>query len=195
MQTFSETAPLYNKIALHNAWNLSQQLGLPNNQRDIELMFYYLCNMLSLRKQIIDTIGDLQFADLTAERIIIELGIAIRRLVVDQFGQINTSRMTSLVNGDLPFHRFHEIIADEQNRDLFHDFEVWITEQQTIRELEQNCRWYAQLIMYELNYVYIVWYGEPPDLLKLSPDLREHLETTHPTYFQRLRKIDSGSWL
>ena len=62
-------------------------------------------------------------------------------------------------------------------------------------EIERNCRWYAQLIMYELNYVYMIWYDEPPSFLRLDADLRSYLEQNQHNYFQRLRKIETGSWL
>jgi hypothetical protein len=194
IRTISKSAPLYNKIAVYNAWNLSHQLTLPNEQRNTELMFYYVCNMLNLRHQIVNAIGDLQFADLTAETIIGDLGRNITTSITGHFGPVDSSLMTSLVDNDLPFHKFHDIISRDQ-ADLFHNFEQWIARNEISVELERNCRWYAQLIMYELNYVYMIWYGEPPSLQLLSPDLRAYLEKNHYSYFQRLRKIETGSWL
>lgn len=194
IQTISKFSPLYNKLALYNSWNLSNQLNLPREKRDTVLMFFYVCNILNLRRQIVNQIGDLQFADLTAETIIGDLGRNIASLIVAQFGQYKSSLMTSLVDSDLPFYEFHDTILKEHS-DLLHDFEEWITRPEISEQLEKNCRWYSQLIMYELNYVYMIWYGEPPDLLKLSPDLIDHLETTHPKYFQRLKKIECGSLL
>jgi hypothetical protein len=194
MQTISKAAPLYNKIALYNAWNLSHQLTLPNDQQNTELMFYYACNILNLRRQIVNTIGDLQFTDLTAETIIGDLGRNITGSIARDFGPIDLSIMTSLVDDDLPFHRFHQIIL-EDHAALFHKFEQWIARRDIAEELERNCRWYSQLIMYELNYVYMIWYGEPPNMLALNADLLTHLQQEHPAYLRRLLKIETGSWL
>ena len=54
----------------------------------------YPCNALTLesillRRQIVNTIGDLQFADLTAETIISDLGRTITSLMSDHFGPVN----------------------------------------------------------------------------------------------------------
>jgi hypothetical protein len=195
MESISKSAPLYEKIALYNSWNLSHQLRLPAGQRDNELMFYYLCNILNLRRQIINVIGDLQFTDLTAERIIGDLGRNIVGLVIDHFGQLDTSRLTSLVDNDLPFHQFHTIISENGNSEFFHNFEQLIAVQESVQKLEQNCRWYAELIMYELTYMYMIWYREPPEFLGLDADLRAHLEQNHRDYLRRLLKIETGSWL
>jgi hypothetical protein len=194
IRAIAKSAPLYNKIALYNAWNLSHQLMLSREERNTKLMFYYACNILNLRRQIVNTIGDLQFADLTAETIISDLGRAITSSISDHFGPVNSSLMTSIVDNDLPFHEFHDVILRDWV-DLFHNFEQWIAKDEISIQIERNCRWYAQLIMYELNFVYMIWYDEPPSFMRLDPDLRSYLEQNQSSYFRRLRKIETSSLL
>jgi hypothetical protein len=78
---------------------------------------------------------------------------------------------------------------------LIKRLQLWIYRENVVSELEGNCRWFAQLIMYELNHVYWIWYNEPPDLSKISPDLLNYLANKHPKYYHRIVKIEIGGYL
>ena len=56
--------------------------------------------------------------------------------------------------------------------------------------LEQKCRWYSDLIMFELTHIYKIWYKQEPKFSKLSEDLKEELrEASPPKYYKRIKKI------
>jgi hypothetical protein len=57
---------------------------MPNENRDYELMFYFLCNCY-LRHKIIQKFGEIQLDNLEAEEIIGILGITIEDLVNNGF--------------------------------------------------------------------------------------------------------------
>jgi hypothetical protein len=174
IQTITQVAPLYNQISLYNSCNLSHELNKPNQDRDAVLMMYYICNTMNIREQIKKKIGDIQFDNIEAERIIGDLYRNIITPIKENFGHVDLSRMIHLVDNDLSYHEFHHKVSDSDN-DLFQKFVLWIYRENVVSELERNCRWFAQLIMYELNHVYWIWYNEPPDLSKISPDLLNYL--------------------
>lgn len=49
IQTITKVAPLYNQIALYNAWNLYDELQNPNESRGSVRMMYYVCNIINIR--------------------------------------------------------------------------------------------------------------------------------------------------
>lgn len=101
LDTISKAAPYYSRLAVYNCHNLADMLRKPNEIRNYELMFYYLCNTLYLRHKIIQFFGEIQLDDLEAEE---SLGITIEQMVNDGFGNVDASRMRYLVENDLPFH-------------------------------------------------------------------------------------------
>jgi hypothetical protein len=179
METISRAAPYYSRLAVYNCWNISWMLEVANENCDYELVFYYLCNVLYLRNKIIQKFGELQLDNLEAEDIIGNLGRTIVNMINKDFGFIDASRMRCLVEDDLPYHKFHESISND-NRDLYKKFRDWISNDGTKNEVEKNCRWYADLIMLELNRIYEPWYGEPPNLSRIHGDLRSYLSEKHP---------------
>jgi hypothetical protein len=127
LETLSKAASYYSQLAVYNCWNLAWMLGrVANENRDYELMFYYLCNILYLRTKIIQKFGEIQLDNLEAEDTIGNLGRNIVALVNNGFGHLDTSRMRYLVDNDLPFHKFQESISTEHNRDLYQKFVHWI---------------------------------------------------------------------
>ena len=58
--------------------------------------------------------------------------------------------------------------------------------------LEQKCRWYSDLIMFELTHIYKIWYKQEPKFSKLSEDLKEELREktlTSLNIISRIKKI------
>ncbi|MGA9152258.1 MAG: hypothetical protein WBZ36_16915 [Candidatus Nitrosopolaris sp.] len=91
-----------------------------------------------------------------------------------------------MVDDDLPYHKFHEIISND--REIYGTFEKWISTEISEEErnnLEQNCAWYAQLIMLELNHIYKIWYSEEPPLI-VRDDLKDYLLINEPDYHNRI---------
>lgn len=199
METISKFAPLYNKIALYNANNLSVILKTDPKTRhedDYKMMMYYLCNILNLKQQINDSIGDLQLTDLESETIIGDLLRTIFQKVKDHFGHLDTSRMTYLTENGIPYHKFHPSVSDNgDNHSLYTKFKEWVAQRDICEELSSNCRWFAELVMYELNHVYQIWYGEKPQFDKLSVGLLNYLDEKHSEYFRRIIKLETGSHL
>lgn len=129
--------------------------------------------------------GEIQLDDLEAEEIIGRLGITIEQTVNDGFGNVDASRIRYLVENDVPFHKFHDSISTDQNKDLYQKFVHWICRQEIIREVERNCRWYTQLIMFEMNHIYEPWYRRPP-YFRIDEDLRRNLLQNHSGYYDRI---------
>jgi hypothetical protein len=195
IQTITKVVPLYNQIALYNSSNLSYELGKDNQDRDAVLMLYYICNIMNIRKQIIKKIGDIQLDNIDAERIIGNLYNNIITRIKGHFGHVDSDRMLHLVDNDIAYHRFHQKVSSGNDNDLYQKFVHWIYGEEITSEIERNCRWFAELIMYELNYVYRIWYNEPPDIFRLSQDLLNYLATNHPKYYHRIMKIETGGYL
>jgi hypothetical protein len=100
-----------------------------------------------------------------------------------------------MVDDDMPYHVFHERVSAGSENDLYQKFVHWIYKDETSEEIERNCTWFAQLIMYELNYVYKIWYDEPPDRFRLNRNLQEYLATNHQRYYHRIIKIETGGYI
>ena len=195
IQTMTKVAPLYNRLALHNSWNLSDELRKPRQDRDPVRMMYYLCNIMNIHRQIVRKIGDILLENLDAEHIISNIYRDITTSVERNFGYIDSSRLLHMVDDDMPYHVFHERVSAGSENDLYQKFVHWIYKDETSEEIARNCTWFAQLIMYELNYVYKIWYDEPPDRFRLNRNLQEYLATNHQRYYHRIIKIETGGYI
>jgi hypothetical protein len=186
IKIISKSAPLYNLLA-RNAWSVSWELvNSKNKKADYKLLMYYICNVLNARDKISRTFGDMQFDNLRAERVINTIGGDIFSALRTVFGPVMYSRLTHLVEYDLPYHKFHEIISCD--KELYEKFEKWLSTEISEEErntLERNCAWYAQLIMLELNHLYKIWYSEEPPLIARE-DLRNYLSENENDYYNRI---------
>jgi hypothetical protein len=100
-----------------------------------------------------------------------------------------------LIQDNVPYHKFYDnILANE--KDLFDKFESWLSkDKHEATEIAQKSEWCAELIMFELNHIYAVWYGDEPKFTKLSPGLREHLFNERLSYHNRLAAIETRTIL
>jgi hypothetical protein len=184
IKIISKSAPFYNLLA-RNAWSVSWEL-VNSKKSDNKLLIYYICNVLNARDKISRTFGDLQFDNLRAERVINKIGGNIFSALRTIFGPVMYSRLTHLVDDDLRYHKFHEIISSD--KELYDKFEKWLSTDISEEErntLERNCAWYAQLIMLELNHLYKIWYSEEPPLI-VREDLRNYLLKNENDYYNRI---------
>jgi hypothetical protein len=192
MDILSQHISLYNRLALYTNWNISWNLReAKKNEKPIDypLIMYYVCDFLQLRKQLICSLGTLQFDNLDADEIINNIERAIVVIIKQEFSEIEFSKLSSLVNDDTPYHKFHEKINENENKDLFEKFKSFLENNRD--NLEQKCRWYSDLIMFELTHIYKIWYKQEPKFSKLSEDLKEELKKDphHPKYYKRIKKI------
>lgn len=186
IKIISKSAPSYTLLA-RNAWSVSWQLiEMKNKKPDYKLLMYYVCNVLNARDKISRTFGDMQFDNLRAERVINRIGEKIFSSMRTAFGPLIYSKLTHLVDDDLPYHKFHEVISSD--REIYETFEIWIStriSEEERNKLEQNCAWYAQLIMLELNHLYKIWYSEEPPLI-VRDDLKNYLLENEHDYYNRI---------
>jgi hypothetical protein len=187
IDTISKATPYYNQLAM-NSWNFSEALAESKNP-DYERLMYNMCNMLYFRHQIIQKFGDLQFDNLQAEKVIYTLWSDISTVIEKKFGYLDTSRLRYLVENNIPYHKFHDIILNE-NKDLYYKFVEWLKTEVTNEDKEhlKKGMWYTQLIQLELNHIYKSWYGEEPPLV-LRPELKEYLATEQPKYYDRIKSF------
>jgi hypothetical protein len=183
MKIVSKSAPLYNLLA-RNAWSVSWELG-DNNKPDHILLMYYICNVLNAKDKISKTLGDMQFDNLRAERVINKIGGNIFFSIRTTFGPVTYSRLTHLVDNDLPYHEFHKMVSGD--KELYELFLKWLStmSEEERNNLEHNCAWYAQLIMLELNHLYRIWYSEEPPLI-IRDDLKNYLMRNEHDYYNRI---------
>jgi hypothetical protein len=90
------------------------------------------------------------------------------------------------VDDDTPYHKFHEKINESENNELFEKFRKLMDDENKKAELKQKCKWYSQLIMFELTHIYKIWYNEEPKISKLDEDLKKMLKKDHKKYYHRI---------
>ena len=196
MEILSQYISLYNRLALYTNWNIIWNIReAKKNEKpiDFSLIMYYVCDFLQLRKQLIHSLGTLQFDNLDADSIINNLERTIVGIIKNGFNynEIEFSKLSCLVDDNTPYHKFYEKIFENENKELFEKFKKFLENKENQTELEKNCRWYSELIMFELTHIYKIWYKEKPKFSKLSQDLKEELEKDHdhPNYYKRIKKI------
>ncbi len=96
------------------------------------------------------------------------------------------------MDDNTPYHKFYEKINENDNKELFEKFKNLLNNEETRTELKQKCKWYSQLIMFELTHIYQIWYKQEPDFSKLDNKLKEMLEKDYPKYYERIKEI--GTW-
>jgi hypothetical protein len=194
MEILSQYISLYNRLALYTNWNISWNIReAKKNEKPIDypLIMYYVCDFLQLRKQLIHSLGTLQFDNLDADEIINNIERAIVGIIKKEFDEIKFSKLCYLVDDNTPYHKFYEKINENENKELFEKFKNLLNNEETKINLEKYCRWYSQLIMFELTHIYKIWYHNEPKFSKISPDLKGELEKDdeHPNYYKRIKKI------
>ena len=73
MDILSQHVSLYNRLALYTNWNISWKIREAKEDEtkiDYPFIMYYVCDFLQLRKQLIYSLGTLQFDNLDADEII-----------------------------------------------------------------------------------------------------------------------------
>ena len=137
---------------------------------------YYICDFLQLRKKWIRTLGTLQFDNLDADTIINDLERAIVGIIKKEFDEIEFSKLSCLVDDDTPYHKFYAKINENENKELFEKFNKLIDDENKKAELKQKCKWYSQLIMFELTHIYQIWYKQETSFSKLDKELKKRIE-------------------
>jgi hypothetical protein len=174
IETISKAVPYYNKLAF-NAFNFSRELQKPTDKRDYMLCMYRLSNFLYTLQKIRHMFGDIQLDNLQAEKILDGFFSMIYCLIIAKFSYLEYSKLSYLVENDLPYHKFHDNILNNEN-ELYEKFKNWISteiSQQHFKSLIEKSEWYSALLMLELNHIYKLWYKEEPSLP--DNDLMEYL--------------------
>ena len=192
MDILSQYASLYNRLSLYTTWNISwkiQEAKEDETKIDYPLIMFYVCDFLQLRKHLIHTLGTLQFDNIDADTIINDFERTIVGIIKQGFNEIEFSKLSCLVDDNTPYHNFYEKINESKNKELLEKFKNLVNNEETKTELEQKCKWYSQLIMFEFTHIYKIWYKQKPSFSKLDKDLRKMLEKDHPKYYKRIKKI------
>jgi hypothetical protein len=189
MDILSQYVSIYNRLALYTNWNIS--VYLDKTDIDYPLVMYYVCEFLQLRKRLIHSLGTLQFDNLDADTIINDFERRIVAIIKEGFNynEIEFSKLSYLVNDDTPYYKFHEKINESENKELFETFKKLIDDENKKAELKQKCKWYSQLIMFELTHIYQIWYKQEPSFSKLDTELKRKLEKDHSEYYKRINEI------
>ena len=98
MEILSQYVSLYNGLALYTNWNISWKLRESKENIDYSLIMYYVCDFLQLRKQLIHSLGTLQFDNLDAESIISDLERVNVDIIKKEFNEIEFSKLSCLVD-------------------------------------------------------------------------------------------------
>ena len=192
MDILSQHVSLYNRLALYTNWNISWKIREAKEDEtkiDYPLIMYYVCDFLQLRKQLIRSLGTLQFDNLDADEIINNFERAIVGIIKKEFDEIGFSKLSCLVDDNTPYHKFYEKINLKENKELFEKFKKFLEDKENKIELEKKCRWYSELIMFELTHIYQIWYKQEPSFSKLDKELKEMLKNKYKKYYKRIEKI------
>jgi hypothetical protein len=191
MEILSQHTSLYNRLALYTNWNISWKIREAKKDEtkiDYPLIMYYVRDFLQLRKQLIHTLGTLQFDNQDAETIINDFERDIVGIIKTGFNEIEYSKLSCLVDDDnTPYHKFHEKISESENKILLEKFKMFLENNKD--NLEKNCRYYSELIMLEFNHIYKIWYKKEPKFSKLSNETQEKLKKDYPKYYKRISKF------
>lgn len=188
IQTISRAVPYYNKLAF-NAFNFSRELRKPSDKRDYMLCIYRLSNFLYTLQKIRQIFGDVQLDNLEAERILDGFFSNIYCVIIAKFTYLEYSKLSYLVENDLPYHKFHDNILDNEN-ELYEKFKNWISSeisQEHFEDLTEKSEWYSALLMLELNHIYKLWYKEEPSIP--YNDLMEYLKKNEIQYYNRIKSF------
>jgi hypothetical protein len=182
LDVIGKSLPIYIQLL-----SLYTKLGdyLKSSSPDGKQCLYFLCRILYHQNSIFKTYGSLQLDDLDAETLVASLGNEILGVVMKKFGRQKIATMTKLV-GDKDYDTF---LTDLPSHDkLYCEFETWLFEYnstlppgstRTLKNLGNKCKWYSELILFELNYIYRYWYGENPRFYSLTPELVNYLESDY----------------
>lgn len=147
---------------------------------------YYVCDFLQLRKRLIHSLGAPQFDNQEAETIINDFERDIVAIIKQGFNELEFSKLSCLVEDNIPYHKFYDNINGNE-KELFDKFQTILEKNKD--NLEKNCRYYSQLIMFEFTHIYNIWYNQKPSFSKLDKDFREMLEKDYPKYYKRIKEI------
>jgi hypothetical protein len=151
---------------------------------DWDRSFYTLCKVFQLRNCIFEEFGAIQLYNVEAESII----NSFDKYVAKRFSPLDINLMQNLVQAYPHYDQFKNNISSHM--DLYNTFKKYVSND--LSNIEKRCRWFTQLISYELNHIFNNWYDTEPTLTQLSKDLKDHLYNEHPRYWDRLCSIENG---
>lgn len=151
-----------------------------NQNQDMRLLFYYICDILRLDRIIYYKNGGLVLNDLDAESIISVFGYVLYSLLSKKFDKEGLSKMRKL-KSDSEFHEFCGKITNGENKELYEKFIEWYTtlKEDELTNLEDKSKWIKELLFFELNTIFSRWYQRKPHFSELSDELRKYLYETY----------------
>jgi hypothetical protein len=176
---------------------LYYQLNGERANFDFMQILYFICNILYLREEVRRSFGAIQLGDLGAENVVKETGDKLLSALDQVYLYEDISRLTDLARCNLPYHVFRTRVATD-NIDLLDKLRNWLSNTMLSDELKKSCLCYRQLILFELNHIFKVWYGrEPVFKIDITRDIEEYLlkesskKENQPLYKDYYRRISS----
>jgi hypothetical protein len=187
LDSLSKSIPYYSRM---RTYQMLLWTELEKDSIDSALSLYYICNIVNLTDEYMETVGGWQLDNLQAETIIQEcLAYLFDELL--ELGYPDINKMIYAAKDNRSYHSFRDMLSN--NKDFYERFTKWLMKEKRPIELAKRSRWFYELLSLELYHCYKLWYGEEPSPSDLSKDTIEYIKTKYPKYFKRITSFKKKS--
>lgn len=187
MSEITKSMPNYTQMA---SYYKALAVQLSEQKKDQTICLYYTCRALCLQRQLFIKVGAFQLDDLDAESILAKLSGELLTTLSKELSITERLKLTDLISETSTFDDFLNTISLPHNQALVQRFYSWLNTSNSLQELSKNCTWFRDLLIFEINHVYELWYGTNPEYYNkdtLKPELFKYLEEKHPLFANRIR--------
>jgi hypothetical protein len=144
-----------------------------DNADPIQALFV-IGNILKIDKEINNNYGFMQLDNLHAEEVLNHIRIFIINEISIFLKPEDPSRIISLVTEHNDFHQYYKIV-ETKYYDLLEKIHKFIYTKK-FNDIKNYSSFFSELIIFEMNHIYKLWYKKTPRYLTLSKELRKHIE-------------------
>ena len=200
IEYISKSIPYYAKmIYFYNSFNRhTKKAEESQDQSDekltaIKMALFSVCNILHLREEFFQAFGAPQLDNIEAENIIQITGDKFARIIREGMTPRSQSILRTVLIKDqednlLPYHEYEDnlqyypVLSEFQNKIL--------SDEKAMKELRKMSQQYIEVIGFEVNHNYRIWYGEDQNFQNLSRDIVESLKDEYPHYYDRIKSFN-----
>jgi hypothetical protein len=193
MEYISANMPKYIQLsAFHRGLSNELNCILEDSRHRIGPSLFYICKIQFLYKDIFEKSGGLQLDCLEAEEAIDDLDKKLREEIVKVFGYTSLNIIQALGQESSDYLSFCRKVID--NKWIITLHKEWLSDTSRLNDMSMGSKLHAELMTFEINSVFKLWYKREPELPILDSRMYNHLMKNSPKYFHRLTSIDMGRY-
>ena len=179
IDVISRSKPYLNQEALLYG-KLSYDLKKQGENIDYLLCFYYICNILFIKRKILEEYGDIQFDKTISEEVIADIGDNLIRTLTNNtmnMSILDLENMANMVQFRQSYPAFKREY-DHKNNEIINKIQTGLSnlKETEYNDLKLSCLCFYRLMKFELLYIYKLWYKTEPTSSNIENEVLDYIQ-------------------